>query len=103
MTDRPQVTIIGAGIVGICSALSLLERGVAVRLIDRAGPAEGASYGNAGVISPWSCVPISMPGTWRSLPGALFDPLGPLSIRLRYLPRFLPGRSAFAGGTDRTG
>ena len=103
MTDRPQVTIIGAGIVGICSALSLLERGVAVRLIDRAGPAEGASYGNAGVISPWSCVPISMPGTWRSLPSALFDPLGPLSIRLRYLPRFLPWAIRFlrAGRTER--
>lgn len=90
MSAGNEVTIIGAGIVGICSALSLLERGIRVRLIDRAGPAEGASYGNAGVISPWSCVPQSLPGTWRSLPGALLDPLGPLSIRLRYLPRFIP-------------
>lgn len=98
-----DVTIIGAGIVGICSALSLLERGVSVRLIDRAGPAEGASYGNAGVISPWSCVPQSMPGLWRVLPGALLDPLGPLSIRLRYLPRFLPWALRFlrAGRADR--
>lgn len=90
MTEKTEVTIIGAGIVGICSALSLLERDVAVRLIDRAYPAEGASYGNAGVISPWSCVPQSLPGVWRTLPKALLDPLGPLSIRMGYLPRFLP-------------
>jgi D-amino-acid dehydrogenase len=102
-TPQHDITIIGAGIVGICSALSLLERGVAVRLIDRAGPAEGASYGNAGVISPWSCVPQSLPGIWRTLPGALLDPLGPLSIRLRYLPRFLPWAIRFlkAGRLDR--
>ena len=98
-----DVTIIGAGIVGICSALSLLERGASVRLIDRAGPAEGASYGNAGVISPWSCVPMSLPGTWRTLPGALLDPLGPLSIRWRYLPKFLPWALRFlrAGRADQ--
>ena len=46
------VTIIGAGIIGICCAISLLERGVKVRIVDRQGPAEAASYGNAGVISP---------------------------------------------------
>lgn len=95
MTEDTEVTIIGAGIVGICSALSLLERGVAVRLIDRAGPAEGTSYGNAGVISPWSCVPQSLPGIWRALPKALLDPLGPLSIRMRYLPQFLPWAMRF--------
>ena len=38
MTEASEVTILGAGIVGICSALSLLERGITVRLIDRAGP-----------------------------------------------------------------
>ena len=90
MTEASEVTIIGAGIVGICSALSLLERGMTVRLIDRAGPAEGASYGNAGVISPWSCVPQALPGLWRTLPRLLLEIDSPLSIRWRYLPRFFP-------------
>ncbi|MEL6963795.1 MAG: FAD-binding oxidoreductase [Pseudomonadota bacterium] len=105
MSDEapPDVTIIGAGIIGICAALSLLDRGISVNLIDRAGPAEGASYGNAGVISPWSCVPISLPGIWRTLPKALLEPDGPLSIRWRYLPRFLPWAIRFlqAGQTKR--
>ena len=101
--DQPDVTIIGAGIIGICSALSLTERGLSARLIDRAGPAEATSNGNAGVISPWSCVPQSLPGTWRTLPKALLDPLGPLRIDWRYLPAFLPWAFRFlkAGRPDK--
>ena len=53
---KPDVTILGAGIVGIASALSLTERGFKVAMIDRNPPAEGASYGNAGSLSPWSCL-----------------------------------------------
>lgn len=85
-----ETTIVGAGIVGICCALSLLERGAKVRLIDRDAPGLGASMGNAGVVSPWSSVPQSMPGLWKKVPQMLFDPNGPLRVRPRYLPRFLP-------------
>ena len=51
------VTILGGGIIGICSALSLQERGVNVRLIDINDPGQSTSFGNAGVISPWSIIP----------------------------------------------
>jgi len=92
MADKKteKVVIIGAGIVGICTALSLLEKGFAVELIDRADPASGASHGNAGVISPWSCVPQSMPGVWRNVPKWLLQKEGPLAIRWGYAPRLLP-------------
>jgi len=86
----PTVTIIGAGIVGICCALSLLEKNLKVRLLDRAAPGQGASFGNAGVISPWSCVPQAMPGLWKNLPLWLLDPEGPVAIRPRYALAFLP-------------
>jgi D-amino-acid dehydrogenase len=101
--ERPEVTVVGAGIVGICCTLSLLEKGVAVRLVDRAGAAEGASSGNAGVVSPWSCVPQSLPGLWPSIPKWLLDPEGPVSIRWPYLPRVLPWAVKFlrAGRSDR--
>ncbi len=103
-----QVTILGAGIVGICTGLSLLERGFAVELIDRDPPASGASHGNAGVVSPWSCVPQSLPGLWRHVPKWLLDPEGPVSIGWRHLPRFLPWaykflRAGRAEGLDRIG
>jgi len=101
--DKTDVTIIGAGIVGICCALSLLEKGLSVRLIDKGEPGQATSYGNAGVISPWSCVPQSMPGLWRDIPGWLFDPNGPVAVRWRYLPKLLPWTLKFlrAGRADQ--
>ncbi len=95
--------VVGAGIVGICTALSLQERGKKVTLIDPNPPAEQASYGNAGVISTWSCVPQSMPGLWKNVPNWLLDPEGPISLRWSYLPKFLPWMLKFfaAGRADR--
>ncbi len=83
------VTILGAGIVGICTALSLLERGQKVRLIDRGAPGQETSMGNAGVVSPWSIVPQAMPGIWRSVPKLMFGTGRPLSIHPRSLPRMV--------------
>jgi len=90
MTQRRTVAVIGAGIVGVACAGHLLRDGHAVTLIDRSDPGEGCSRGNAGAISPGSCVPLALPGMWRSIPGWLLDPLGPLSIRLPYLAHALP-------------
>ena len=93
------MTILGAGIVGICCALSVQEKGLSVTLVDRHGPGEGASYGNAGVISPWSCVPQCLPGTWKKVPGWLLDPKGPVRVRLRDLPAVLPWAGRFLANT----
>ena len=90
LKTAPEVTIIGAGIVGICSALSLLEKGISVRIIDRNPPGSGASHGNAGIISPWSFIPQSMPGTWKNIPRWVLDPDGPVSFNFSYLFRTLP-------------
>ncbi len=102
MTTK-DVTIIGAGAIGIASALSILETGQTVELIDRDPPASGASHGNAGVVSPWTCVPQSLPGIWRSVPQWLMDPEGPLAVRWKHLPRFVPWAVRFvrAGNLDR--
>lgn len=94
-----EVTILGAGIVGVCCALSLQEKGYAVTLIDRQPPGEAASYGNAGVISPWSCVPQCMPGTLRQIPGWLLSSGGPVSIRWRDLPTTIPWALRFLANT----
>lgn len=101
--ERLGYAVVGAGIVGICTALSLQERGVRVTLIDPNPPAEQASYGNAGVISTWSCVPQSMPGLWKNVPKWLLDPEGPISLRWSYLPAFLPWMLRFlaAGRAER--
>ncbi len=84
------ITIIGAGIVGVCTALSLREKGADVRLIDRQMPGSATSFGNAGVVSPWSCVPQAMPGLWKRLPGLLLNPDGPVVVTPAHLRRFIP-------------
>ncbi|MEO1469061.1 MAG: FAD-binding oxidoreductase [Pseudomonadota bacterium] len=98
-----SVAVIGAGAVGIATALALAERGEAPDVFDPEEPAAGASHGNAGVISPWSCVPVAMPGMWRQAPRWLMDPEGPLAVRPSYALRFLPWALKFlaAGRADR--
>jgi glycine/D-amino acid oxidase-like deaminating enzyme len=86
-----RVTVIGAGIVGICCALYLQREGHTVTVLDPAPPGEGgASFGNSGIIAIDHCVPNAHPGIVWEVPGYLLDPLGPLTIRWRYLPRVAP-------------
>lgn len=97
------VTILGAGMVGICTALSLLERGVPVTLIDRGAPGQATSYGNAGVVSPWSFIPQSLPGMWRNIPKLMLGHGQPLSVHPRYALKILPWGLRFLrqGRADR--
>jgi D-amino-acid dehydrogenase len=99
-----HVVVIGAGIVGAASALELLRDGHRVTILDPGEPGgdQAASYGNGAWLSPSSVVPMSMPGLWKKVPGYLADPLGPLAIRWRYLPKLLPWLLRFvrAGATE---
>ncbi|MEM6637874.1 MAG: FAD-binding oxidoreductase [Pseudomonadota bacterium] len=96
-----RVTILGAGIVGICTALSLVERGVPVTIVDRGDPGQETSMGNAGIVSPWSVVPQSLPGTWKSIPKLLLGHGRPLSIRVSSLAEMIPwGTSFLRQGTE---
>ena len=93
MTAVPQnVVVIGGGIIGVCCAIELLRDGHAVTLLEPEEPGgrHQASFGNGAWFSPASVVPTSLPGAWRKVPGYLADPLGPLAIRWRYLPRLIP-------------
>jgi len=87
-----RVVVIGAGIIGAASAAELLRDGHTVTILEPGEPGgdQAASYGNGCWLSPSSVVPMSAPGIWRKVPGWLADPLGPLTIRWRYLPHMLP-------------
>lgn len=85
-----HVTVIGGGIVGVCTTAWLQRAGCVVTLIDAGPIGEGASFGNAGNISPGAVVPYSIPGFLKEVPKWLLDPMGPLAIRPAYFPRVLP-------------
>lgn len=94
--SAPQVTIIGAGIVGVASALWLQREGFKVTLVDAGGVGEGASSGNAGNISPGAVVPYTIPGVLLEVPGWLLDPDGPLVVRPGYFLKAMPFLMALA-------
>lgn len=98
-----HVVVVGAGIVGVSSALELLRDGHDVTIIEPAEPGgeQAASYGNGTLLNPSSVIPVSSPGLWKKIPGYLRDPLGPVSIRWRYLPKLWPWLRRFisAGST----
>lgn len=90
MEHKPRVLVIGAGIVGLCTAWYLARGGADVTLVDREGPGEGTSSGNAGAISGGSVAPLAMPGILRQVPGMLLDPKGALHIPAHYWPAAFP-------------
>lgn len=100
-----HVAVIGAGIEGAASALELLRAGHRVTIVEPAEPGgeQAASFGNAGWLSTMSVIPPSSPGLWKQVPKFLRDPLGPLAISWRYLPRATPWllRYLAAGWTEQ--
>ncbi|MDB5924758.1 MAG: hypothetical protein JWN13_3694 [Betaproteobacteria bacterium] len=85
-----KITVVGAGIVGVATAAYLRRDGHEVTVVDMRPPGEYCSFGNAGILSPGSCVPLATPGIHWKVPGYLADPLGPLTIRWSYLPKAAP-------------
>ena len=84
------VAVIGAGIVGVSTAIWLQRDGHEVILIDKAGPGEGTSHGNGGVLASCSVMPVPAPGLWTKAPKMLLDPNQPLFMRWSYLPKIAP-------------
>jgi glycine/D-amino acid oxidase-like deaminating enzyme len=86
----PGIAVIGAGVVGMASALHLQRVLGGVTAIDPLQPGGGASFGNGGLIAVDSCGPMSTPGMLRQAPRWLLNPDGPLAINHGYAIRALP-------------
>ncbi|MFN3744505.1 MAG: NAD(P)/FAD-dependent oxidoreductase [Hyphomicrobiaceae bacterium] len=62
-----DVIVLGAGMVGVSTALHLQQRGRSVALVDRRGVAEETSYGNTGIIQREGIVPYLFPREWATI------------------------------------
>lgn len=93
--QKADVLVLGAGIVGTSAALHLAKRGLKVVLVDRQGPGEGTSYGNAGIIEG---------NTYFSYPLPSLSALARIALRrapeasyhLSHLPKLFPWLRAYA-------
>lgn len=57
-----KITIVGGGVIGLCSAYYLQKAGHEVTVIDRGNITDGCSFGNMGYISPSHFIPLATPG-----------------------------------------
>ena len=103
MSGQKNCAVVGAGIIGICCGISLLEKGYSVTLYDPEPPGSMTSKGSAGGFGFTDVMPGSSPGIWKRVPGWLLDPCGPLFIDPSYMLKLLPWLLKFnqAGTMDK--
>jgi D-amino-acid dehydrogenase len=87
---KTDVLVLGAGIVGISTALHLQARGREVVLVDRRGAAEETSYGNAGLIQREGIVPYTFPRDLRKLLDYALNRTSEANLHYAALPTVLP-------------
>jgi D-amino-acid dehydrogenase len=67
-SNKADVIVLGAGIVGVSAAYAARQRGLSVILVDRREPGSETSYGNAGILSSGSISPLNNASLWKALP-----------------------------------
>jgi D-amino-acid dehydrogenase len=90
-----DVAVVGAGMVGLATACFLRESGVRVTVYERDHVAAGASWGNAGWLTPSMVAPLPEPAVLRYGLRAVFDPASPVYLPLRADPGLLRFLASF--------
>mgnify|MGYP001826437807 CR=1 FL=1 len=79
-----RVVIVGGGVIGLCTAYALLQRGRDVVVLERGSAGAGnCSRGNAGMVVPSHFVPLAAPGVVGQGLKWLLDPESPFWVRPR--------------------
>jgi D-amino-acid dehydrogenase len=100
---RTDIIVLGAGIVGTSIALHLAKRGMAVALVDRRGPGEETSYGNAGVIEGNTLFPHAFPVGLGALLRVALKQAPEANYHLSFLPRIAPWLMAYRTNSQGEG
>ena len=87
--------VIGGGVIGLCTAYYLALDGHQVSVVDQSSMDFGASYVNAGYVSPSHFIPLAAPGMVRQGLKWMFNPASPLFIKPRLEKDFLKWAWAF--------
>ncbi len=92
--------MLGAGIVGTSIAVQLARRGLSVALIDRSGPGEGTSYGNAGIIEGNTVFPAAFPSSFAELARIALKRSPVANYHVLQLLRIAPWLAAFRAASQ---
>jgi D-amino-acid dehydrogenase len=84
-----NVVIIGGGIIGLSCAYYLLKEGHAITIIDKSDMSAGASYVNAGYLTPSHIIPLASPGMMAKGIKWMFNSSSPFYMKPRLDPDFL--------------
>jgi D-amino-acid dehydrogenase len=87
---RADVVVLGAGIVGVSVAVQLRKRGLAAVLVDRRGPGEETSFGNAGLIQSEGIFPYGFPHDFGALVRYAMNNTTDAHYHLSALPKLAP-------------
>lgn len=87
--SKGNVTIIGAGVIGLCSAYYLHKAGFKVTLLEQGDLINNCSSGNAGMIVPSHFVPLAAPGMISKGVKWMFDSRSPFYVKPSLNPALL--------------
>lgn len=90
-----KVVIVGGGIIGLCSAYYLQKEGHQITVIDKSNMDGGASYVNAGYLTPSHIIPLAAPGMISKGLKYMFDSASPFYMKPRFDKEFLKWAWAF--------
>lgn len=96
-----EVVVIGGGVVGLCAAYYLQKMGHNVSVIDKSNMDAGASYVNAGYISPSHFIPLAAPGVVKQGFKWMFDSSSPFYIKPLLDAQFLNWLWAFTRSCNK--
>jgi D-amino-acid dehydrogenase len=83
----PRVVVVGAGVVGLCTAYYCARRGFRVTVVERNGRTrDGCSYGNAGMLVSSHFVPLAAPGMVGLALKWMWNPASPFYVKPRLSP-----------------
>ncbi len=96
-----KVVVVGAGIIGLCTAWFLRQRGCEVAMVTAGQPGQGASSVNAGWVVPALSGPVPGPGVLSGSLRWMLNPASPFYVRPRLSPSFLRWLLAFRAHCNR--
>src|SRR3546814_13188356 len=99
MSERDDVLVVGGGVIGLASALALLDAGRSVRVLEAKTAGCGSSHGHCGTITPSHAAPLTAPGKVAKALHWMLTPDAPFYVKPRYDPAPWSSMLRFAPNT----